>query len=60
MVSLWNKPTKRRTRREEDTSLEQILAVDLHSETYTYSCASCVMESIRNRLNPSVRITADL
>jgi hypothetical protein len=32
------------------------VAVDLDSETFTFSPSDCIMESIRNKLDPSVRV----
>jgi hypothetical protein len=51
---------RRAARRQEETGLEQVLAVDLDSKTYTHSCADSVMQSTRSKLNPSVRIMVDL
>ena len=48
---------ERAARRQEETDREQVLAIDLDTETYTYSCATCVKQSIRTRLNPNIRIT---
>jgi hypothetical protein len=43
-------------RRQKETEREQILAVDLDSRTFTFSRSDCIMESIRNKLDPNVRI----
>jgi hypothetical protein len=51
---------QRAIRRQQETGREQILAVDLDSETFTFSLSDCTMESIRSKLDPSVRITVDL
>jgi hypothetical protein len=47
-------------RRQRETKREQILTLDLDSETFTFSPSDCVMESIRNKLDPNVRIMLDL
>jgi hypothetical protein len=41
---------------QQETEREHILAVDLDSETYTFSRSECVMESVRSKLDPTVRI----
>jgi hypothetical protein len=43
-------------RPQQETQREQILAVDLDAKMYTFSRADCIMESIRNKLDPNVRI----
>jgi hypothetical protein len=50
---------QRAARRQQETEREQILAVDLDDKTYTFSRADCVMESVRNKLNPNVRINVE-
>jgi hypothetical protein len=47
---------QRAVRRQQETGREQILAVDLDAKTYRFSRADCIMESIRNKLNPNLRI----
>jgi hypothetical protein len=47
---------QRAIRRQQETEREQILAVDLDSETFTFSRSDCIMESIKSKLNPNVRI----
>jgi hypothetical protein len=47
---------QRAIRRQEETEREQILAVDLDSHTFTFSRSDCIMESIRNKLDPNIRI----
>jgi hypothetical protein len=51
---------QRATIRQQETEREQILAVDLDSETFTFSRSDCLMESVRNKLDPNVRIRVDL
>ena len=51
---------QRAARRQQETEREQILAVDLDSGTFTFSQADHIMESIRSKLNPNVRIMLDL
>jgi hypothetical protein len=43
--------------RQQETEREHILAVDLDSETFTFSSSDCIMESIRRKLDPNVRIS---
>jgi hypothetical protein len=47
---------QRAARCQQETAREQILAVDLDSKTYTFSRSDCIMQSIRNKLAPNVRI----
>jgi hypothetical protein len=44
-------------RREMETGRKQILAIDLDTQTYKHSCMNWMMELIRNKLDPNVRIT---
>jgi hypothetical protein len=41
---------------QQETEQEQILAIDLDSKKYTFSRSDCIMESIRSKLDPNVRI----
>jgi hypothetical protein len=54
--SLVHDLCQRAARRQQETKREQILAVDLDTKTYAFSRSDCIMESIRNKLNPNVRI----
>jgi hypothetical protein len=47
---------QRAATRQQETEREHILAVDLDSETFTFSPSDCIMESIRSKLDPNVRI----
>jgi hypothetical protein len=47
---------QRATIRQQKTEREHILAVDLDSDTFTFAPSDCVMESIRDKLDPNVRI----
>jgi hypothetical protein len=47
---------QRAIRRQRETEREQILAVDLNSKTFTFSRADCIMDSVRSKLDPKVRI----
>jgi hypothetical protein len=47
---------ERAVRCQQETEREQIIAVDLNSETFTFSHSDCIMESIRGKLDPNVRI----
>jgi hypothetical protein len=47
---------QRAIRHQQETELEQILAIDLDARTYTFSRADCIMESIRSKLDANVRI----
>jgi hypothetical protein len=51
---------ERAARRQQETEQEQILAVDLGAKTYTFSRSDCIMESIRSKLDPHVRIRLQL
>jgi hypothetical protein len=51
---------QRAARRQQETEQEQILAVDLDAKTYTFSCSNCITESIKDKLDPDVRIMVDL
>jgi hypothetical protein len=51
---------ERAARRQQETEQEQILAVDLGAKTYTFSRSNCIMESIRSKLDPHVRIRLQL
>jgi len=48
---------QRAARREMETGRKQILAIDLDTQTYKHSCPDWMMESIRSKLDPNVRIT---
>jgi hypothetical protein len=37
--------------------VNKILAIDLDTQTYKHSCPDWMMESIRSKLDPNVRIT---
>jgi hypothetical protein len=47
---------QRAATRYKENEREQILAIDLDSNTFTFSQADRIMESIRNKLDPNVRI----
>jgi hypothetical protein len=47
---------QRAIRRQQETERDQILAVDLDSKTFTFSRADCIMDSVRSKLDPKVRI----
>jgi hypothetical protein len=47
---------QRAATRQQETEREQILAVDLDAKTYTFSRSDCIMESVRSKLDPNVRI----
>jgi hypothetical protein len=51
---------QRAAKRQWETDREQILAVDLDDQTYTFSRSDCVIESTRSKLDPNVRIVVDL
>ena len=48
---------QRAARREIETGRKENLAIDLDTQTYKHSCANWMMESIRKKLDPNVRIT---
>jgi hypothetical protein len=50
---------QRAARRQHETEREQILAVDLDARTYTFSRSDCIMESVRGKLDPKVRINLE-
>jgi hypothetical protein len=50
---------QRATRRRQETEREQILAVDLDSRTFTFSQSDRIMESIRDKLDPNLRINVE-
>jgi hypothetical protein len=50
-------PSMNKPRCRQETELEQIFAVDWEARTYTFSRSDCIMESIRNKLDPNVRIS---
>jgi len=50
---------ERAARREMETGREQILAIDLDTQTYKHSCPDWMMESVRIKLEPEVRIRVD-
>jgi hypothetical protein len=47
------------SKRQTEAGREQILAVDLDSQSYTFSSANCMMESVRSKFDPNVRIMVD-
>jgi hypothetical protein len=47
---------QRAATRQQETEQEQILAIDLDAKTHTFSQADCVMEAIRDKLDPNLRI----
>jgi hypothetical protein len=47
---------QRAARRQHETELEQILAVDLDSQTFTFSRLDCTMASVRSKLDANLRI----
>jgi hypothetical protein len=50
---------QRATTREIETGRKQVLAIDLDTQTYKYSCVNWMMESIRSKLEPEIRIRVD-
>jgi hypothetical protein len=50
---------QRAARCEIETGRKQILAIDLDTQTYKHSCPDGMMESIRSKLEPTVRIRVD-
>lgn len=50
---------QRAARREMETGREQVLAIDMDTQTYKHSCTNCIMESIKGKLSPTLGITID-
>ena len=51
---------ERAARRETETRREQILGIDLDTQTHKHSCMNCVKESVRSKLEPEVRIRVSI
>jgi hypothetical protein len=43
-----------------ETDREQILGIDFDTQTYTHSCMNRVKESIRDKLEPEVRVRVSI